>query len=905
MFTRKSGSLSISITIVLVSAFVTLAPLIPAFSKESGIDEAALDTTNGRRVIIITADPAGRVGGLRLPESTDPEKMRTIRSDYLRNLRIEGQRTTESLSGKVKDLGGRVLTKLPLSGAISAVIPPNCEQSLKGLRGIRIIDDIIIEAPEPIRSSNVEGESEGQFGGYTFGLFNMGIPQVRNRFGLSGKGVLIGQIDTGIDGNHPELRGQIAAYRDFTSSDTEPVDTNGHGTHTAATIAGADAGKIKSSVAPGARLLIARGIGGFQSKLLESMEWMTDPDGNPQTHDYPKAVSCSWHSGGADTEPFYRMIQRWLDMGILPCFSAGNSGPSSETITKPKEYPGTLAVGAVDFKDTAADFSSRGPAIFKDRKIDKPDVCAPGKDVLSAKTGGGYVTKSGTSMACPHVAGLAALLFEANPSLNVHEAIRILKTTSVDLGPSGYDHTYGQGRVDALAACEAAMSGGRITGTAISDSGKAVQANIMVTNMNRCFRASSDGSFTLFLPAGTHELLFTSFGMENFNCSVNVKKGETITRDAIMKNSPTHSVHGMITSSLDSSNLDAEISLLGHPEFSSATDSEGRFSIDVPGGEHRFLIMAKLFRNHTTPAMTISGSETLNIELEPLPHILLVADDNEKSYESFFENSLRDAGLDYDLFICSNNEIPSWKDAMAYPVIFWFTGSDTKTTLLEKDQILLREFLRSGGGLVLSGQDIAFDLKNEEFLSQVMKTSYLKDKAPTRKVIGSGPLQGLTMNISLGDGANNQLYPDVIGLQEGAEAIAAYDQENTGWAGVIADGPEGKGRVAFISFGLEAVSTAPDRAELARRLVEAVKPSLIRRIERLTMLWNSENPTRLNSLAAADLSLASEICETQENRDPKQDSMNLKNDLRDFARKAVENSWQIPPKIQEVLRITR
>ena len=133
---------------------------------------------------------------------------------------------------------------------------------------------------------------------WTYGLKKSGIPGVRQAYGLDGSGVRVGVLDSGIDPTHPHLEGQVVAWKDFAGDRTEPADLNGHGTHCAGTIAGIGDYYEQIGVAPGAKLVVGRIFSDSNQAtyagILRAMEWMTDPDGNPQTADHPRIVSNSW-----------------------------------------------------------------------------------------------------------------------------------------------------------------------------------------------------------------------------------------------------------------------------------------------------------------------------------------------------------------------------------------------------------------------------------------------------------------------------------------------------------------------------------------------------------------------------------------------------------------------------------
>ncbi|MDX6646743.1 MAG: hypothetical protein QOK40_2470 [Miltoncostaeaceae bacterium] len=288
-------------------------------------------------------------------------------------------------------------------------------------------------------------------------------------FGITGAGIRVGSIDSGVDPDNPDLAGKIVAWRDFVGNRTSPYDDSGHGTHTIGTMVGGSAQGAPIGVAPGAKVLVAKALdenaAGQGATLLAAGQWMTDPDGNPATNDFPAVVCNSWTAGDANDPWFDQVVRTWLAVGIVPVFAAGNTGPGASTMGSPGSYPSSLAVAAVDDSPAVASFSSRGPVSWDNRDrtgpaagtvLVKPDVAAPGVGIVST-LGHGYGTYSGTSMAAPHVAGVAALMKQANGGLGAPEIAQILRDTATDLGPPGNDTGTGSGLVDALAAVAAAL----------------------------------------------------------------------------------------------------------------------------------------------------------------------------------------------------------------------------------------------------------------------------------------------------------------------------------------------------------------------------------------------------------------------------------------------------------------
>jgi bacillopeptidase F len=296
--------------------------------------------------------------------------------------------------------------------------------------------------------------------------------------GIDGTGVLVANIDTGVDGNHPALGTRWIgdtlpyvghpewAWYDPLFIDDEPYDQQGHGTHTMGSVCGGAPGD-QIGVAPGAKWMAAAPIDRVDipttvEDAIESFQWMVDPDGDPETNwDVPDVCSNSWglttgHGYPPCDETFWSYLDACEAAGIVILFSAGNEGSSG--LRRPADRATddyrTLAVAAVDANDPSwpiAGFSSRGPTFCTPdgSAAIKPDIAAPGVNVRSSLPGGGYGSLSGTSMASPHVNGVVALIRQANPDLSVEEVKQIMYDTAYDLGAPGEDNSYGWGMVDA------------------------------------------------------------------------------------------------------------------------------------------------------------------------------------------------------------------------------------------------------------------------------------------------------------------------------------------------------------------------------------------------------------------------------------------------------------------------
>ena len=283
-------------------------------------------------------------------------------------------------------------------------------------------------------------------------------PEVWQDFRIDGAGVVVGVLDTGIDGQHPAFAGKILSFKDFTlDAAVEPTDKQGHGTHVSGSIAGSQG----VGVAPGARLIVARVFdskgGTTQDILLAAMQWMLDPDGIPETNDGPRLINNSWGSNDSTNKTFWIAVENWVKAGILPVFAAGNNGMWGGKVGTPAAFPHSWAVAATTQTDTLAYFSSQGPVAWDGAPLMKPDIAAPGDKIISCAIGGGLVSNSGTSMACPHVAGVAALMYQADPTLTIDQVRLIAEETAKDLGAEGKDGKFGSGLIDAHKIIEKIM----------------------------------------------------------------------------------------------------------------------------------------------------------------------------------------------------------------------------------------------------------------------------------------------------------------------------------------------------------------------------------------------------------------------------------------------------------------
>jgi serine protease AprX len=290
--------------------------------------------------------------------------------------------------------------------------------------------------------------------------------------GHSGAGVVVANMDTGVDAAHPDLaaqwRGGGNSWYDPHNQHATPYDPSGHGTQTMAIMVGGGGGGTAIGMAPDARWIATKlyndaGYASY-SDIHLAFQWLLDPDGNLDTVDAPDVVNASWGlvgTAGQCITEFSADIETLKSAGIAVAFAAGNDGPAPLTSLSPANNPQVLSAGAIDAALAIAGFSSRGQSACDGTVY--PKLVAPGVNINTADLSFGgmplYVVVSGTSFAAPHAAGAMALLAGAFPGASVAQLEAALTQSAHDLGVAGEDNSYGHGLADVQAAYQFLLAG--------------------------------------------------------------------------------------------------------------------------------------------------------------------------------------------------------------------------------------------------------------------------------------------------------------------------------------------------------------------------------------------------------------------------------------------------------------
>jgi len=670
---------------------------------------------------------------------------------------------------------------------------------------------------------------------------------------IDGTGVVVANMDTGADWQHPALLTKYRGYDPhgwhrhagnwYCATDEGyiyPGDGHGHGTHTMGTIVGG--GDPAVGVAPGARWIAAkvfhdRGYT-YDSWLHAGFQWLLDPDGDPGTDDAPDVVNNSWGNSNGYLETFRPDVQALRAAGIFPVFSAGNDGPVEYTVGSPASYPESFAVGATDSDDYIALSSSRGPSPWSEVK---PEVSAPGVNVRSSLPGGSYGEKDGTSMAAPHVAGLGALLLQTNPSLTVAEMEQVITSTAVILGSPIPNNDYGWGRIDAYNAVTAVSNAGFLSGTVADSTSGASLAGALVTVTPHGGGSSveaitdSQGLYSLALAPDTYDMTATAFAYEPWIAyNVVIVTGTTTIRDFALDPSPVGALVGRVTEVGSGAYLPAMVIVSGTPATTQTDPATGLYSLALPAGTYDIRVESPGHRvawAYDVP-IVVGQATTHDFALPLAPTILLV--DSGAWYGgseiAYFQQTLDDLNYLYDLWTIREpfetpNDVPTKDDLLPYDIVIWSCPQDSPGYVMAWEA--LTGYLDAGGQLFLTGQDIGYwDGGGSPFswspeYEDYLKASYVADDAGARSLTGitGDILDGLSLGIEGGDGADNQLYPDEIAVAnpDHATSIIQYQDDGSGGQRVGLCLPY---RLVYLSFGFEAINQRESRRQVMERTID-------------------------------------------------------------------------------------
>ncbi|WP_405699843.1 S8 family serine peptidase [Streptomyces sp. NBC_00069] len=503
----------------------------------------------------------------------------------------------------------------------------------------RIDADDKVTLPKPAEGTREKAAADA----VEWNIDRIKAPQVWDQLGVRGEGIVVANIDSGVDYTHPAVNGQYRGKNADGSYDhnynwfdpagvcptAAPCDNNDHGTHTMGTMVGDDGGANKIGVAPGAKWIAAKGCetnSCSEASLLAAGQWIvapTDLNGqNPRPDLAPHVVNNSWGSATHD-EWYQQIVDTWRAAGIFPAFSNGNSGPGCATSGSPGDYASSYSSGAFDINGAIAPFSSRGAG---PGGIIKPNIAAPGVNVRSSVPGGGYESFSGTSMASPHTAATVALLWSAAPALegDVAQTEQLLNGTAQDTdngqcgGNAADNNVFGEGKLDALAAVSGAPRGaiGAVSGTVRSGGEPVAGVKVTATGpIGRTTTSAADGTYAFrSLSVGAYTLTAAKFGYGQETATATVTENATATGDFTLTQAPSGKLTGTVTSAAGPA-AGATVTVTDTPVTATA-DAQGRFEVTLPHGtyEVRAAHSSRCVTGGSAQA-TVAGDTTVAVTL--------------------------------------------------------------------------------------------------------------------------------------------------------------------------------------------------------------------------------------------------------------------------------------------------
>jgi uncharacterized repeat protein (TIGR01451 family) len=729
----------------------------------------------------------------------------------------------------------------------------------------------------------------------------VGADRVWSGLGVRGEGAVVADFDTGVSFRHPALvnsyrgnlhNGQFDHNYNWFEPDgnlypngnlgpslsKSPNNCDTHGTHTMGTMVG-DGGKPGTQIgmAPGAQWIAVPGIcggsmpGGIHDDIgaLKAFQWLlcpTDLSGDLATADCskaPDAVNNSWGSANAVNDVLRPAIQRLREMGIAPVFAAGNPTAGPGSIGTPANAPEAITVGATDSTDQVAYFSGRGPSFYEGEQ--KPELSAPGVEVLSSVYSSEYLHGSGTSMAAPHVTGLIALMVSADlrdgvRDFSVDELEHFMELTAVDLGEHGPDNDYGYGRINAYEAVRWVLSAGDLRGAvrdAVTNQPLAlarIQGLQTGTAIDFNTRSGANGTYSTTVPAGAYQLTVGAWGYVTQTLDAQpVVANALSTVDVALQPLPTTTLQGVVR--IDNTPMaNALISVEGAPNVSTRTNADGAYNLTLPVGLQKLVVQAAGGRTQHNNLLVTTGQLQYDFNLARAPSILLVDADAyggwffSWSVLNIFRWALDKENYAYDVWRIQDPSvegaspqpdgstlagIPPLETLRKYELVIWMhSGCDIgffgcvyggSPHNIGADTVLMH-YLDQGGRLILSGQDIGAADNGTQFFDEYLQTSFLHDATVTDgdRLLGKDFLSNLQVkltNASLYGYRNGFLYmtPDALApAEDSSEAKPVLFYENTKEAAAVAVASCHVGyRALYLGMGYENIGPRADNRDPA------------------------------------------------------------------------------------------
>lgn len=672
----------------------------------------------------------------------------------------------------------------------------------------------------------VDSERETTNNQILWNLEDIGVKDLWDK-GITGKGIKIAILDTGIDPEHSALKNKLVNWAEFSASgsmisDSKPYDSDGHGTHVSGIAAGGST-SLPLGVAPDASLAVGLVIphgGGTFSQILGGLEWVLDPDNDPSTDDAPKAVNMSLGAIGY-YKTWTKVFEKLLSHNILPVCAIGNEGDGLSS--SPGNSPNAIGVGAYDENSEAALFSSGNDRITWDEEdlsatYIKPDISAPGVKIYSSIPRDKYEKWSGTSMATPHVTGAVALLMQAFPLASAYDMMYFLKEGATDAGKPGGDSRYGFGKLNLTNSYQLLSESKRIYGKI---SNYRTGFNLYNSDLNLPIYVDKNGNYSTYLLPGSYKFELNYKGKLIKTTIINVKDSN-LNIDLQAPLEKRIQFEGTVKSEDCNEPLKAKI-LVGEEQYNS--QDNGRFSLNLDSLE-TVTIFASGYESKDINLSNVNGY--LNIRLKK-SSILLIEGVSQyvtitnppRLARNYYFDALNSLNKCYTYMNASKISL-NFSDLKNYPLVIYFCDSGG---ISSEEEVELAKYLDNGGRLLITGRLI---LTLENYYRQTFINKYFnassKESMSFPSVCGfekSKEFKDFLFSLSGDNGANNQETCDVITVGDSniVEPILQYvEYKKEKYAGIKAANGIYKG--VLLGFGIEGIGSKTQRVALLNKILD-------------------------------------------------------------------------------------
>ncbi|MCJ8346777.1 S8 family serine peptidase [bacterium] len=502
-------------------------------------------------------------------------------------------------------------------------------------------------------------------------------------------------------------------------------------------------------------------------------------------------------------------------LGVIPVFPAGNTG-DAQKISLSAGLPHAMSIGSISKNGTPSSFSTKAQVEWEGITYDKPELFAPGENILSVFPNQAYGKISSTSCSSNFVAAIIGLIQEKNPKLTPKRIREILLQTTHRLSDGQKTHI-----VDAYQAINLASFGGLVKGLIY---GPEMGTKILVQPGDMIFESKSTGSFNFFLLEGEYELTFISKGFRNFKQKLLVKRKKTNSLMVDLQKSLKHSISINIWDQHQTA-IKGVISI-GQNSPQLYHFNNGKIEVKLFEGLYRGKIEVMGLKDQSFYLNVDREKDQFDYQISQIPPILIIKDAKENEQSSYLEQSLKSLNLKYQL---QNHSITS-QELLAYDIVFWMTESESFDTLSQKEQILLEKYIHSGGRVILSGENLAYHLNSTSFLNKICGLSLLNDNAKKHQIIIHNQITALKNSQS-----SDWYFPDSLKKEvSSAQSILNY---TSGESAAIFNRYH-TGATILLGFSLNSIPQESERNHLISQLLETIQPKLQEQIQRIQTLYN-------------------------------------------------------------------